>query len=96
MNWMNALLNCGIAVVILPTLSLPVSAAPIRLTLEESVRQAVQSSTVILKSRNNVELTGSQVLQGYAQFFPTSLLRSSTDTPREQDPLYHQRHAALE
>ena len=50
--------------------ALNVSAAEKKLTLDESVRIAVHSSTSVLKSERDRELSGTLLLQSYFQFLP--------------------------
>ena len=42
----------------------------VRLTLEDSVAEAVRGATIVQKARNEMGATGSQLIQGYAQFLP--------------------------
>lgn len=46
-------------------------AEPIHLDLEKCVSTALRNSTSVLKSENDVTLSGEQLLQSYAQFLPS-------------------------
>lgn len=45
--------------------------SPVHLTLEQCIETALHVSTTFLKTRNDAEAAGAQLLQGYAQFLPT-------------------------
>jgi outer membrane protein len=42
----------------------------ITLTLQDSIQLAIRGAASVLKARNDVEITGAQLLQGYGQFLP--------------------------
>jgi outer membrane protein len=43
---------------------------PIRLTLEQSIDEAIRNSTLVLKSQNSEDLSAETLLQGYVEFAP--------------------------
>jgi len=49
----------------------PFGREPTQLTLETSIQRAVRFATATLKARNEDQVTGLQLLQGYGQFLPT-------------------------
>ena len=52
-------------------LSTAAQADPVHLDLEACVRTAIRNSTSVLKSENDVTLSGEALLQSYAQFLPS-------------------------
>jgi outer membrane protein len=64
------MMHWGLAALCLGTSAWASAAAPVHLTLEDSIRTALEKASAVRKSANNAELAGAQALQGYAQFLP--------------------------
>ena len=50
----------------------------VRLTLEESVRMAIEAATSVLKSKSALDVSGATLLQSYMQFLPNLTAQAST------------------
>jgi outer membrane protein len=59
----------------------------IRLTLEDCVRTAIREATSVIKAQNAYEITGTALLQGYAQFLPN--LTGSVSTNFNNGTVYY-------
>lgn len=55
---------------------------PVKLTLEESVTRALNEATSVQRAKGDVEITGDQLLQGYAQFLPNLMASGNSDTTK--------------
>jgi outer membrane protein len=65
----------------------PQGRAPIPLTLDDSIRTAIEQSTTTLKSTNEVQFAGERLLQGYTQFLPNLVTNASYSYEKGRDLL---------
>ena len=65
----------------------PSGSAPVPLTLDESIKIAIDQATTTLKAQNDVRFSGERLLQGYAQFLPNLVTAASYNYSSGRDYL---------
>lgn len=55
---------------------------PLKLTLEEAIARAVRESSSIIRAQGETEISGDQLLQGYAQFLPNVVAQGAYNNVR--------------